>query len=322
MGIGSRSAEPREQSRFRDLPFLNYRNLCGSQSIPCLFYLFEEQQYCSAISIPAVVGTRVTKGGQIMPIMEDQRQERIFRDYPTDRYDRGDYLVRDRDYRKPRERVESNALAVVAASSSIKTIGGVAVAVLAILALIGVIPRISMAIAGIVFGASILFEGLGITGEYRKLARLLADTSPERFELAGSTGLEVAVGVAAIALAILALIGVEPATLIPVLIITGGTGLMIAVGTVHRLNDFRLTTLGVSDLGRRLHNEWIAGGAIVQTLAGLAALVLGILSLIWAGTTPAGYGTLAQIGMICLGVAAAIGGGAIAGRSTMLYRRS
>ena len=257
-----------------------------------------------------------------MPIMEDRQRERIVRDFPAGRYDPGDYLVSDRDYRERKGRVEPRALAVVAASSSIKTIGGIAVAVLAILALIGIIPRIFMAIAGIVFGAAMLFEGLGITGEYRKLARWLADTSPERFELAGSTGIEVAVGVATIALGILALIGIEPDTLIPVLIITGGAGLMIAVGTVHRLNDLRLTTLGVSDIGRRLHNEWIAGGAIVQTLAGLAALVLGILSLIWAGTTPAGYGTLAQIGMICLGVAAAIGGGAIAGRSTMLYRRS
>jgi hypothetical protein len=96
---------------------------------------------------------------------------------------------------------------------------------------------------------------------------------------------------------------------------------MMAVATVHRLNDLRLTSMGVSDFGRSLHSEWLAGGAIVQALGGLSALVLGILSLVWAGTTAAGYGTLSEIGMICLGVAAAIGGGAIAGRSTMLYRR-
>ena len=65
----------------------------------------------------------------------------------------------------------------------------------------------------------------------------------------------------------------------------------------------------------------MAGAAIAQMLAGVAALVLGILSLIWAGTTASGYGLLAQIAMICLGVGAAIGGGAIAGRSTMIHRR-
>lgn len=257
-----------------------------------------------------------------MPIMEDRRQERIVRERPRADYDSGDYLVRDRDYREPRSPAEPRVLATLAASSGFRTVGGIAVAVLAILALIGVIPRILMAIAGIVFGAAMLLEGLGITGEYRKLARWLADTSSERFEFAGGLGIEVSVGVAAIALGVLALVGVEPATLIPVLIIAGGAGLVMAVGTVQRLHDLRLTTMGVSDMGRRLHNEWVAGGAIVQTLGGIAALVLGILSLIWAGTTPAGYGTLAEIGMICLGVAAAIGGGAIAGKSTMLYRRS
>ena len=62
-----------------------------------------------------------------MPIMEDRLRERTIREYPAERYDPGDYLVRDRDYREPRGRSETRALAVVAASSSIKTIGGVAV---------------------------------------------------------------------------------------------------------------------------------------------------------------------------------------------------
>jgi hypothetical protein len=256
-----------------------------------------------------------------MPIMEDQREERMLRNYPRRDYRARDYAARDLDYREPDRRAEPQALAVVAAGSAVKTVGGIAVAVLAILALLGVIPAILMPIAGIVFGVAMLFEGLGITSEYRKLGRWLADTSAERIELAGGTGIEVAVGVAAIVLGILALVGVAPATLIPVLVIAGGAGLMIAVGTVHRLSDLQLMTTGASDFGRSLRHESIAGAAIVQTMGGLAALVLGILSLIWSGTTASGYGLLAQIGMICLGVAAAIAGGAIAGRSTMLYRR-
>ena len=257
-----------------------------------------------------------------MPIMEDRTEERIVRDYPRHDYSNEDYLVRDRGSRGVSGRGDSHALAVVTAGSALKTVGGIAVAVLAILALVGVIPRILMAIAGIVFGVAMFFEGAGITAEYRKLGRWLSDSSSEHIELAGGTGIEVAVGVAAVVLGILALIGVAPGTLIPVLVITGGAGLMIAVGTVHRLSDLQLMTSGASEFGRRLRHESMAGAAIVQTLGGLAALVLGILALIWNGTTPAGYGLLAEIGMICLGVAAAIGGGAIAGRSTMLYRRS
>ena len=253
-----------------------------------------------------------------MPIIEE---ERIVRGYPRHDHDSGDYLVRDRDDRERLRRPETNALAVVAAGSTLKTAGGVAVAILAVLALVGVLPGILLPIAGIVFGVAMLFEGIGITGEYRKLGRWLADTSSERVELAGGAGVELIVGVATVVLGILALVGIARATLMPVLVIVAGAGLIIAVGTVHRLSDLQLMTVDASDFGRHLRRESMAGAAIAQTLAGLAALVLGILSLIWAGTTPAGYGLLAQIGMICLGVGAAIGGGAIAGRSTMLHRR-
>lgn len=255
-----------------------------------------------------------------MPIMEDRSQERVVRDYPRADYP-DDYLIRDRDYRAPRGGTGPRALAMAGASSGAKTVGGIVVAVLAILALIGVIPRILMSIAGIVFGLVMLFEGLGITSEYRKLARWVAESGSERFEVRGGTAVEVAVGVGAIVLGILALLGVAPATLIPVLVIVGGIGLMMAVGTVHRLTDLRLTSMGASDLGRQLHQQWTAASSIMETFGGLAAIVLGILSLVWAATTASGFGTLAQIGMICLGIAAAMGAAAMAGRSTALYRR-
>lgn len=253
-----------------------------------------------------------------MPIIEE---ERIVRDYPRHDYESGDYLVRDRDGRQRMRRPEPRALTVVAASSMLKTAGGIAVAVLAILALIGLIPGILLPIAGIVFGVAMLFEGMGITAEYRKLGRWLSDTTSERVEGTGGAGVELVVGVATMVLGILALIGVARATLMPVLVIVAGVGLIIAVGTVHRLSELQFMTVDASDFGRHLHRESTAGAAITQTLAGVAALVLGILSLIWAGTTPAGYGLLAQIAMICLGVGAAIGGGVIAGRSTMVHRR-
>ncbi|MGN6059092.1 MAG: hypothetical protein ACTHOI_10990 [Sphingomicrobium sp.] len=257
-----------------------------------------------------------------MPIIEDRTEEQITREYPRRDYDSGDYLIRDRDRRGQARQAEPHARAVIAANSSIKATGGIVVAVLAILALVGVIPAVLMAIAGIVFGVAMLFEGIGITAEYRKLARWLAETNSERIELAGATGVEFAVGVAAIVLGILALVGIAPATLIPVLVIAGGAGLMLASGTVHRLTDLQLMSMGASDIGRTLRHESMAGAVIAQTLCGLAAVVLGILSLIWGGATATGYGLLSQIGMICLGVGAAIGAGAIAGRWMTHARRS
>jgi hypothetical protein len=256
------------------------------------------------------------KGGSAVPIKEIETE--VTREYP--REDSGDYLIRDREFGdRP---AKSQAFGIVAAGSGLKTIGGIAVAALAILALVGVIPAILMPIAGIVFGVAMLLEGFSITGEYRKLARWLVDTKSERIELAGGSAVELAVGAAGIVLGILALLSVVPAVLIPVLIVAGGAGLMLAVGAVHRLNDLQLMSVGASDFGRRLRSETMAGAAMVEAMAGLGALVLGILSLVLGSAALApGFGSLAQIGMICLGVGAAIGGGAIAGRSTMLYRR-
>jgi hypothetical protein len=247
----------------------------------------------------------------------EEVETRVSRDQPL--RDSGDYLIRGQENRYG---AQSQALGVVAAGSALKTIGGIGTAVLAILALVGVIGAILMPIAAIVFGIAMLLEGLGISGEYRKLGRWLAETKSERIELAGGTGTEVAVGVAGIALGILALLGVVPAILVPVAVIAGGAGLIMAVGTVHRLNDLQLMSVGASDFGRRLRQESLAGAAVVEAAAGLGALVLGILSLVMGNALMPGFGPLAQIGMICLGIGAAIGGGAIAGRSAMLHRRS
>lgn len=253
-----------------------------------------------------------------MPTMEDQRQAtRDFarRDYAAgyDRYEAGP------DRRDLGPRHDARVTGMIATGSGVKSIGGLVVAALAILSLIGLIPRILMPIAGIVFGVAMLFEGLMVSGEYNRLAGWLVDTTSERVELAGGSGVEVLVGLAAIALGILALVGLSPETLISALIIAGGAGLMMSAGTLHRLNDLQLMTNRASDFGRRLRHESMTSAAIAQMLGGIAALVLGILSLLAVGAT---YGTLAEVGMIVLGVAAAIGGGALAGKATMLYRHA
>lgn len=254
-----------------------------------------------------------------MAIFEEQTRERVARDYPRHDTDNDSYLIRDRDERSRRTAAPAAAMA---SGSGVATIAGIAVAVLAILSLIGVIPRILLPIAGIVFGIAMVFESVGITGEHRKLGRWLAETSSERVEFGGGVGVEAAVGIAAVALGILALIGVASTTLMPILVLAGGAGLMIAVGTVYRLHDLQLSSLSASDFGRRLRHESMAGAAAVETLTGLAALVLGILALVSTVPAAGGYGLLAEIGMICLGVGVAIGGGALAGRSTMLYHRA
>lgn len=214
-------------------------------------------------------------------------------------------------------------MALTAGGSTLGTMGGIATAVLAILALCGVLPAVLTAIAGIVFGAAMLVEGLSIAAEYSAIANRVAEGSSEIAEFGGGLGVEVLVGIAAIALGILSLLGVAASALLPVLIITGGVGLMLSAGTTQRLNDLNLATAGHSAMARRYTHEAMTGGVIAQTLGGLAAAVLGILALVAISpVAQAGYGTLPQVGMLVLGVAMALAGGAMAGKATRLYRHS
>jgi hypothetical protein len=216
---------------------------------------------------------------------------------------------------------DRTAMGVVAGGAGMKTLAGLGVAVLAILALVGIIPITLIAIAGIVFGVAMLFEGISIATEYQKIAQWLTETSAERIEIGGGTGVEIIVGLAAIAMGILALLGIAAPTLMPALIITGGAGLLLSAGSMQRLNDLHLATGGRSESARRLAHDAMTGGTITQTLGGIAAIVLGILSLVMlTGAEAESLGTFPQVGMLVLGIATAASGGALLGKSTMLYK--
>jgi hypothetical protein len=217
---------------------------------------------------------------------------------------------------------DRRATGIIAGGATLKTFGGIAVAILAILALIGLIPAVLVAIGGIVFGAAILLEGLSITSQYNQLAHQIAIDRSERVEVGGSGGVELLVGLAAIALGILSLLGVAAPVLIPALIIAGGVGLILSAGSLQRLNDLNLSLLVDSDLGRRIGRNSMMGGEVAQVLGGLGAVVLGILSLVIIAPTAAeGFGTLPQVGLLVLGVASAISGAALAGKTTPEYHK-
>lgn len=217
---------------------------------------------------------------------------------------------------------DRRATGIIAGGATLKTFGGIAVAILAILALIGLIPAVLVAIGGIVFGAAILLEGLSITSQYNQLAHQIAIDRSERVEVGGSGGVELLVGLAAIALGILSLLGVDASVLIPALIIAGGVGLILSAGSLQRLNDLNLSLFVDSDLGRRIGRNSMMGGEVAQVLGGLGAVVLGILSLVIIAPTAAeGFGTLPQVGLLVLGVASAISGAALAGKTTHEYHK-
>jgi hypothetical protein len=190
-------------------------------------------------------------------------------------------------------------------------IGGISTIVLAIIALAGVHPEIILPIAVIVFGAALLIQGGTMVSEYESIASPVGGTSvtPEQFSLGGLSTLFL-VGVAGIVLGILALLGIESPILTAISIIAFGAALLLSSNSMRHLSMLQTacTTEAPRPGAKLLADEMASGSASVQMLAGLAAIVLGVLAV--AGVN-ANILTLAAL--IILGSAIILTGSALAG---------
>jgi hypothetical protein len=191
-------------------------------------------------------------------------------------------------------------------------IGGIATIVLAIVALAGVHPAIVLSVAVIVFGATLLIQGGTLVSEYEGImfpAGTANVVSPEQFGVGGLATLFL-VGVAGIVLGILALLGIAAETLTAISVIAFGASLLLSSNSVRHLS--MLQTTSRSDVARsgaeRLAGEMATGSASIQVLAGLTAIVLGILSV--AGVNP---NVLMLSALIVLGGAIILTGSALTG---------
>jgi hypothetical protein len=196
----------------------------------------------------------------------------------------------------------------------VDAIGGVATIVLAIIALSGVSQPMLGAVATIVFGAALLIQGGTMLTEYTKLIFPPGAIDPAE-EFVGGGGLSALflVGAAGIVLGILALLNIYPQTLMAVAIIAFGGALVLSSNSVwhlyrakqasHRLGTTR--TLSGSEI---LAGEMASGSAALQCLAGLAAIVLGILAV--TGTNPM---VLTLVGLLALGATVLLTGSTLSG---------
>jgi hypothetical protein len=184
----------------------------------------------------------------------------------------------------------------------VDAVGGIATIVLAVIGLAHTVPEIMVAIATIVFGVALLIQGGAILSEY---ARIIfppgISTAPTSQFGGGGLSAVFLAGAAGIVLGILALLGLNPGVLSAAAIITFGAGLVLSSNSVWQLHLLKRTeTAGASQAhgtGREmLANEMVFGTAGMQTLAGLTAIVLGILAL--AGNNAE---TLSLVALLALG---------------------
>jgi hypothetical protein len=192
--------------------------------------------------------------------------------------------------------------------------------VLAIIGLAGLMPHLLMAVGTILIGAAILLQGAAVSARYHKLIREYAEPGLMGWEDPdGGVGLsaESLAGLAGIVLGILALIGFDPVTLCAVALIAFGAAELLGSAATSRNNA---TVFGRRDFGdstQRVISEAVHVSAGGQILAGLGAVVLGILSLL--GFLPT---TLALIGVLAIGCSLLITGSAIGARALGIVRHS
>ncbi|HTQ12356.1 MAG TPA: hypothetical protein VMH86_00670 [Rhizomicrobium sp.] len=219
---------------------------------------------------------------------------------------------------------EERGLARVEATGSIaEAAGGIAVAVLAIVGLSRTDAGMLTAIAVIVLGAALLTEGGAIAAEFSRLMSLSGDTTMAGIEMGGGMLSEVVIGAGVLVLGVLALVGVSPGTLLPISLLAAGGLLVVAAPSVQRLNEIRLTTSsGLAETGRHLIQAASSTATGIQILAGLAAVVLGILALTSTGTAVTGISaTYTLVGLLVLGTTIVISASAVTGNMLRLFRR-
>jgi hypothetical protein len=203
---------------------------------------------------------------------------------------------------------------VVAGGSVVEAVCGGTVVVLAIIALAGASPRYLASVATIVLGVALIAHGGAIGARFRDLTRETAayewDT---RTELGGGMSAELVGGAAAIVLGILGLIGLDTPVLVSIaVIVLGGALLLGSAATID------LSTLGAP--GAHEHAAYLARRASeaasgTQALAGLGAVVLGIIALVVASPTAVNL-----VALLVLGSAAVLSGAALSSRMVSVLR--
>jgi hypothetical protein len=191
-------------------------------------------------------------------------------------------------------------------------IGGIATAVLAIVALTGFARETMAPIATIVFGAALLIQGGTILSEYAHVT-FPTGSAPALSERFSGSGLSAVflVGATGMVLGLLGLLGIAPAQLTAIAIITFGSALVLSSNSVSQLYALRTAVTKSADVhsaGELLAAEIASSSSGIQMLAGLATIVLGILAV--AGYNPV---VLTLVALLLLGVTAILTGSALSG---------
>ncbi len=199
----------------------------------------------------------------------------------------------------------------------VDALGGIATIILAIIALSGVKADILLSIATIVFGAALLIQGGAMLSEFAQIEA--AAETPAASSGAGVSALFL-IGAAGIVLGVLALLGVHATILTSVAVIAFGGALVVSASAVWHLLTSRSVATRFQSRGSLLSavaTDMAAGSSGVQSMAGLAVIVLGILAV--SGTYSL---VLTLVALLVAGAAIVMTGSTLSGTMIGFMRSS
>lgn len=205
----------------------------------------------------------------------------------------------------------------MAGGSIVEALAGAGAMVLAILGLAGLLPGYMAAIATIAIGVALLVQGGAVAARWSRLLRETGYQGDTRVEMGGGLGAEVFGGAAGIVLGILALLGILEMVLLPIALIAFGGALLLASGVTMELGS--VGGAAMSERAEHATREFSTGASGLQVLAGVGSIVLGILALL-GGLTPIAL-TLTLVGLLVVGGAIMLSGGAVGSRMLSVRRR-
>jgi hypothetical protein len=177
--------------------------------------------------------------------------------------------------REPRR--ESTKRKAVLGGSAVESIAGVGAVVLSIIALSGRLMIPLAAISVIAAGAALLFEAAAVGAEETESDTL--EGTRARSMVKSAIGADTIAGLAAIALGILALIGIAPLVLLPVAAIVLGAGLLLSAAVPEEES-----VVGEYEGHPEFTRNAKRATSGVHLLVGAGAVVLGILGVL--GNSP------------------------------------
>jgi len=182
--------------------------------------------------------------------------------------------------------------------------GGIATVILAIIGLTGMHATMLLSVVTIIFAASLLIQGGTMLSEY---ARLIFPTGTATGSMdhpfSGGTLSSVFIaGATGIVLGILALLGMSSVILSAVAVIAFGAAMVLSSNAVLGMHEMRMASMRNAQPQTYTGSEMLAaematGSAGIQAVAGLGAIVLGILAIIGSVGNPVVLSLVALLGL-------------------------